>query len=79
MADARPSVDAAARFELIAMVLFGVGWLVAMLAMPTLVWVRMLQAAPNWMGMALLSSAVVPVGVGLLYAVASGARRRRRR
>lgn len=79
MVDAKPSVEVAGRFELIAMMLFGVGWLAAMLAIPTLAWVRMLQLAPDWAGSALLSSTVAPVGLGLLYAVVDGARRMRRR
>ena len=78
MSDAMETTFAAGKAELAAILLFGFGWLLAVLAIPAVVWFQMLHIAPQWMTSALLWSASIPVTAGLIYAVADGTRRVRR-
>lgn len=66
------------RIELAAMILFGIGCIAAILALPALAWVQLLPVAPNWMRTALLSGAIIPVGAGLVLAIVLRSRYRRR-
>jgi hypothetical protein len=63
--------------ETAAMILFGIGCLMAVLALPVLAWIQLLAVAPDWMRSALLTSAVTPVALGLAFAIARGIRSRR--
>lgn len=57
------------------MVLFGFGWLLAMLAIPVVVWIQMLRATPGWIGTTLLFAALVPLAGGWLLALVATLRR----
>ena len=79
MTEAQNNLAAAGRMELAAIFMFGFGWLLAVLAIPAVVWFQMLQAGPSWMTSTLLWSSAIPVALGLLYALADTGRRKRER
>lgn len=64
------------RRQLLVMILFSVGWLVAILTIPALVWAQLLQAATGWMGGVVLVIATLLVGLGLFWALVGGGRGR---
>ena len=66
------------RVELVVMILFGIGCLAAVLTLPAVAWIQLLPVAPDWMRTALLTGAIVPIGLGLVFAVVQGARRVKR-
>ena len=61
------------KIETVAMILFGIGCLLAVLALPALAWIQLLPLATGWMRTALLTSAIVPIGLGLAFAIVRGA------
>lgn len=60
------------KVELAAIVVFGIGCLLAVLTLPAVAWMQLLPISSGWMRTALLTSAIVPVGLGLAFAAVRG-------